>query len=234
MCKKPTNVHHMRITVHRQILFAPTTFIRVSHQDTNKTQCTTYSNTQIQNINNIQKQSHTNTNDRNVQCIVCILVLLYVIYCILFYILVWLYIVYSSSVGATSRCGLWPVEQYCSTFVTISFYCVELLAPRQTPNLEDQGIPFLSGSSPLICLAWEALPVAYATASIALRIMWPHKPHHNVKVRTSSGGISYIVHCIFFVFLCDCISYTACCIPLLNFDDGPKSDWNVSVKSNIW
>jgi hypothetical protein len=56
------------------------------------------------------------------------------------------------------------------------------LAPRQTPNLEDQGIPFLSGSSPLNCLAWEALPVAYATASIALGIRWPHKPHHYVKV----------------------------------------------------
>jgi hypothetical protein len=32
----------------------------------------------------------------------------------------------------------------------------------------------------LTCLAWEALPVAYATASIALGIMWPHKPHHYV------------------------------------------------------
>jgi hypothetical protein len=50
--------------------------------------------------------------------------------------------------------------------------------------------PFLSGSSPLTYLAWEALPVAYATASIALRIMWPHKPHHNVKVGTPSGGFS--------------------------------------------
>jgi hypothetical protein len=29
----------------------------------------------------------------------------------------------------------------------------------------------LSGSSPLTCLAWEALPVAYATASIAFGIM---------------------------------------------------------------
>jgi hypothetical protein len=67
---------------------------------------------------------------------------------------------------------------FCSTFVTISFYCVGLSAPRQTPNLEDQDIPFLSRSSPLTCLAWEALPVAYATASIALGIMWPHKPHH--------------------------------------------------------
>jgi hypothetical protein len=46
----------------------------------------------------------------------------------------------------------------------------------------------LSGSSPLTCLAWEALPVAYATASIALGIMWPHKPHHYVKVGIPSGG----------------------------------------------
>jgi hypothetical protein len=33
----------------------------------------------------------------------------------------------------------------CSTFVTIIFYCVGLLAPRQTPNMEDQGIPFCLG-----------------------------------------------------------------------------------------
>jgi hypothetical protein len=50
----------------------------------------------------------------------------------------------------------------------------------------------LSGSSPLTCLAWEALPVAYATASIALGITWPHKPHHYVKVGIPSGGDSKI------------------------------------------
>jgi hypothetical protein len=60
--------------------------------------------------------------------------------------------------------GFWPVEQDPSIFFlspTLSiiiksiqlfplfdfrnnkvFYCVEFLAPRQTPNLEDQGIPF--------------------------------------------------------------------------------------------
>jgi hypothetical protein len=47
----------------------------------------------------------------------------------------------------------------------------------------------LSGSLPLTCPAWEALPVAYATASIALRIMWPHKPHHCVKVGIPSGDL---------------------------------------------
>jgi hypothetical protein len=51
----------------------------------------------------------------------------------------------------------------------------------------------LSGSSPLTCLAWEALPVAYATASIALGIMWPHKPHHYVKVGIPSGGIKIYI-----------------------------------------
>jgi hypothetical protein len=40
----------------------------------------------------------------------------------------------------------------------------------------------LSGSSHLTCLGWEALPVVYTTASIALGIMWPLKPHRYVKV----------------------------------------------------
>jgi hypothetical protein len=40
----------------------------------------------------------------------------------------------------------------------------------------------------LICLAWKALPVAYATASRALGIVWPHKPHHYVKVGIPSEG----------------------------------------------
>jgi hypothetical protein len=60
-----------------------------------------------------------------------------------------------------------------------------------TPNPQPggPGYPFLSGSSPLTCLAWEALPVAHATASIALEIIWPHKPRHYAKVGTPSGGL---------------------------------------------
>jgi hypothetical protein len=57
------------------------------------------------------------------------------------------------SIDTTARCELWPVEQYpsflCSTFVTVGFfYYVGLLAPCQTPNLEDQGIPFCLGHHP--------------------------------------------------------------------------------------
>jgi catabolite regulation protein CreA len=77
----------------------------------------------------------------------------------------------SSSTGTTAHCVLWPVEQDPSIFSyllpTLSiivksiqlfrlfdfhnnkfFYCVGLLAPRQTTNLEDQGIPFCLGHHP--------------------------------------------------------------------------------------
>ena len=43
--------------------------------------------------------------------------------------------------------------------------------------------------SPLNCLAWEALPVAHTTASIALEIIWPHQPHYYATV-----GSCYISH----------------------------------------
>jgi len=62
------------------------------------------------------------------------------------------------------------------------------------PNPQPGGpeYPFLSGSSPLTCLAWEALPVAYAITSIALGIIWPHKPRHYAKVGIPSGGQSLL------------------------------------------
>ena len=68
--------------------------------------------------------------------------------------------------------------------------------PTPNPQPGGPGYPFLSGSSPLTYLAWEAPPVAYATASIALRIMWPHKPHHYVKVVTPSGGGLQTIYCL--------------------------------------
>jgi hypothetical protein len=116
--------------------------------------------------------------------------------------------------GITARCGLWPVKQYpsifsylpltlsiivksiqlllCSNFVIISFLLCGVVSPTPKPQTGGPGYPFLSGSSPLTCLAREALPVAYATASIALGIMWPHKPHHYVKVGIPSGGNAMI------------------------------------------
>jgi hypothetical protein len=53
----------------------------------------------------------------------------------------------------------------CSTFVTISFLLCGVLNPMPNPQPGGPVYPFLSVSSPLTCLAWEPLPVAYATAS---------------------------------------------------------------------
>jgi hypothetical protein len=52
-----------------------------------------------------------------------------------------------------------------------------------TPNPQSggPGYPFSSGSSPLTCLAWEAIPVAYATSSIALGFTLPHIPSTTSK-----------------------------------------------------
>jgi len=58
------------------------------------------------------------------------------------------------------------------------------------PQLGTPGYPFLSGSSPLTWMAWEALRVAYPTASIALRIIRPHKPHLCTKVGVPLEGCS--------------------------------------------
>jgi hypothetical protein len=48
----------------------------------------------------------------------------------------------------------------CSTFVTISFLLCGVVSPTPNPQHVGPGYPFLSGSSPLTCLEWEALPVA--------------------------------------------------------------------------
>jgi hypothetical protein len=100
----------------------------------------------------------------------------------------------SSSTGTTARCGFWPVEQdpsncfpYLSPTLSIIVKSIQLfplfdfhnnifllcgvVSPTSNPQPGGPEYPFLSGSSPLTCLAWEALPVAYAIASIALGIM---------------------------------------------------------------
>ena len=69
------------------------------------------------------------------------------------------------------------------------FYELGVVSLTPNPQLGGSEYPFLSGSSPLTCLTWKALTVAYATANIALGIIWPHKPHHYVKVRIPSEWI---------------------------------------------
>jgi hypothetical protein len=55
-----------------------------------------------------------------------------------------------------------------------------------TPKLEDQGIPSCLGHhlSGMVCPTSSC-----ATSSIALRIIWPHNPHHYVNVGIPSAGV---------------------------------------------
>jgi hypothetical protein len=72
--------------------------------------------------------------------------------------------------------------------VTIFFLRGGVVSLTPNPQPGGPGYAFLPGSSPLTCLAWETLSVAYATTSIALGIIWPHKPRHYAKVGIPSGG----------------------------------------------
>ena len=61
--------------------------------------------------------------------------------------------------------------------------------PKTNPQTGRPEYPFLFGLSPLTSLTWENLPVVYATATIALGVIWSRKPDHYFKVRLSSGGV---------------------------------------------
>jgi len=54
----------------------------------------------------------------------------------------------------------------------------EVVSLTPNPQRGGPGYPLLSGPSPSTCPARVALPVAVATAGIALRIIWPRKPSH--------------------------------------------------------
>jgi hypothetical protein len=80
-------------------------------------------------------------------------------------------------------CSWWLVffvSSFRSPQITY-FYGVGFSATCPTANLEDQGILFCLGHH--LDLSGMVGPTSsYATASIALRIIGPHKPHHYIKV----------------------------------------------------
>jgi len=117
----------------------------------------------------------------------CILLYLVNPYSDLFRVLIRIPLCIASSFRRGIRPALFPWG-----FVTNFFYGVGLLASRPTSKLEDLGVPSCLYHHQLTCLGWEALPVSYATASIGLGIMWPHKPHHYTKLRITSGGICFL------------------------------------------
>ena len=124
------------------------------------------------------------------------------------YLLIVIIIISSIALG-----GPWP-PVFWGFHINIFFLWVGVVSLMPILQPGRPGYLFLSGSSPLTCLAWEALPLAYATASIALRIIWPHKPHHFTKVGGSFNTLPsghtemrdcHLMHCWrvthFYVFL---------------------------------
>jgi hypothetical protein len=74
-----------------------------------------------------------------------------------------------------------PVSNFRSISTKNIFYGVGLSAPLSTFHLEEQGIAFVWAITfDLPGLGGHTS--SYATASIALRIISPHKSHHYVKV----------------------------------------------------
>jgi hypothetical protein len=68
---------------------------------------------------------------------------------------------------------------------TYIFYSERSSASHPTPNLEDQGISFSSDLSGM-----GGPTSSYATAGIALRAIWPHKPCHYGGHSVSTGNYS--------------------------------------------
>jgi hypothetical protein len=65
------------------------------------------------------------------------------------------------------------------------------LAPRPTPNLENQGMQFVSFLS-MTCQAWTALPGAYALARIALWVTGARKPPLHDKAAVLEEEFTYL------------------------------------------
>jgi len=76
--------------------------------------------------------------------------------------------------GATARGGPWPLLGFRNNY----FLQGEVVSLTPNPLPGGPGYPLLSGPSPSTCPARVALPVADATAGIALRVIWPRKPSH--------------------------------------------------------
>ena len=75
----------------------------------------------------------------------------------------------SSSDGATARGGPWPPLGFRNNY----FLQGEVVSLTPNPQPGGPGYPLLSGPFPSTYPARVALPVADATAGIALRIIWP-------------------------------------------------------------
>jgi hypothetical protein len=83
----------------------------------------------------------------------------------------------------------WLSSPFCCfrpVAIAKSFLWGGVVNPRPNPQPGGPGYLFLSGSSDTSGMRDSTS--TYATAGIALRIIWPGKPHHYIKVGIPAGG----------------------------------------------
>jgi hypothetical protein len=95
--------------------------------------------------------------------------------------------------------GFHYVPRLIIKFRNNSFLQGEVVSLTPNPQPGGPGYPLLSGPLPATCPARATLPVANATAGIALRIIWPRKPSHPAlafgKVQIPWRGMVHITLC---------------------------------------
>jgi hypothetical protein len=80
-----------------------------------------------------------------------------------------------------------------SGFETFVFFTVRGHQPLAQPQTWRTRVPLLVWIIPFDLSCLGDLTSSYATSGIALRVIWPHKPCHYVKVETPSGGFLVIL-----------------------------------------
>jgi len=107
--------------------------------------------------------------------------------------LIYTKLVYIICCAVCLHCPVSWLSSVLQPFVGFGFFCRfynKVLSP--TPNLEDQGIPFCVGHHLWPVWQWEALPVCMLPPAYLLRIIWPCKSYHYMKVVTHSEGLHNI------------------------------------------
>jgi hypothetical protein len=77
-------------------------------------------------------------------------------------------------------------------FETLKFITVRGRQPLAQPPTWRTSVSLLVWIIPFDLSGMGGPTSSYATAGIALTVIWPHKPHHYVKVETPSGGMKVL------------------------------------------
>jgi hypothetical protein len=109
-----------------------------------------------------------------------------------------IYLFYSSSsMLPQPDIGPWPrlwsptIRGLIPGFETLIFFTVRGRQPLAQPPTWKTRVSLLVWIIPFDLSGMGGTTSSYATAGIALRVIWPHKPHHYVKVKTPSGDLKY-------------------------------------------